>query len=132
VLVDATPPTWPAAVCAVPADGTEAATAFQQLCDVMHDPSRDAERLDVIPAFERAATVTSLGDLPMTIITADTRTAPGLAPAQLDRLDEVWAEGVASWSTLSDESEIVTVTDTGHYIQLEHPDIVLAEIEKVI
>lgn len=132
MLLDGTPTTWPEAVCGVPDDGTDAARSFQQLCDVMHDPSRDAERLDVIRAFERAAAITSLGDLPMTLITADTRTPPaGLAAAQLDRLNELWAEGLASWAALSDASVVVTVSDTSHYIQLDHPDVVLREIEKL-
>ena len=132
VLVDTSPTTWPAAVCAVPDDGTDAARNFGQLCEVMHDPSRDPERLDVIPAFEQAAAITSLGDLPMTVITADTRTAPGLAAAQLARLNEVWAEGVTSWAALSDGSTVVTVTDTGHNIQLEHPDVVIREVSTLL
>jgi pimeloyl-ACP methyl ester carboxylesterase len=94
----------------------------------MHDPSRDPERLDVVPAFEHAATIASLGDLPMTVITADTRTAPGLAAAELERLNGVWDQGVARWAALSDASRVVTVTDTGHDIQLEHPDRVLGEV----
>ena len=132
VLVDTSPTTWPAAVCAVPDDGTEAARSFRQLCEVMNDPSQDPERLDVIPAFEQAAAITSLGDLPMTVITADTRTAPGLAAAQLARLNEVWAEGVTSWAALSDGSTVVTVTDTGHNIQLEHPDVVIREVSTLL
>ena len=128
MLIDASPTTWPAAVCGVPDDGTETANSFRELCAVMHDPSRDAERLDVIPAFAGAAAITSLGDLPMTVITADTRTAPGLAAAQLDRLNEVWAEGVETWAALSAESKVVTVADTGHWIQLEHPEVVLREV----
>jgi pimeloyl-ACP methyl ester carboxylesterase len=132
VLVDTSPTTWPAAVCAVPDDGTEAASSFRQLCEVMHDPSRDPERLDVIPAFEHAAGIASLGDLPMTVITADTRTAPGLAAGQLGLLNEVWAEGVTSWAALSAGSRVVTVTNTGHHIQLEHPDVVLREVRALL
>lgn len=132
VLVDASPTTWPTAVCGVPHDGTEASSSYRQLCEVMHDPSRDPERLDVIPAFERTAAITSLGNLPMTVITADTRTAPGLAAAQLERLNEVWSNGVTGWAALSDGSTIVTVTDTGHNIQLEHPDVVLREVTALL
>jgi pimeloyl-ACP methyl ester carboxylesterase len=128
MLIDASPTTWPAAVCGVPDDGTETAKGCRQLCEVMRDPSRDTERLDVVPAFEHAATITSLGDLPMTVITADTRTAPGLAAAQLDRLNDVWAEGVETWAALSAAAKVVTVTDTGHWIQLERPDVVLREV----
>jgi pimeloyl-ACP methyl ester carboxylesterase len=132
VLIDASPTTWPEAVCGVPDDGTDAAGSFRQLCDIMHDPSRDPERLDAIPAFERASAITSLGDLPMTVISADTRTAPGLASDQLDRLNDLWTEGVASWAALSERSAVVTVADTGHHIQLEHPDVVLREVRALL
>lgn len=128
VLVDASPTTWPAAVCAVPADRTDASNSFRELCEVMHDPSRDPERLDVMPAFEQAATITSLGDLPLTVITAATRTAPGLPATQIARLNEVWDTGVRSWAALSGAAKVVTVTDTGHNIQLDHPDLVLREV----
>jgi hypothetical protein len=68
----------------------------------------------------------------MTVITADTRTAPGLAAVQLDRLNEVWAEGLETWAGLSTASKVVTVTDTSHYIQLEHPDVVLHEVAALL
>jgi pimeloyl-ACP methyl ester carboxylesterase len=132
VLVDASPTTWPAAVCAVPDDGTPTAASFRQLCKVFHDPQLDPERVDVIPAFEHLASMSSLGDLPLTVITADTRTAPGLAAAELERLNEVWAEGVDTWAALSSASTVVTVTDTGHNIQLEHPDVVVREVSTLL
>jgi pimeloyl-ACP methyl ester carboxylesterase len=132
VLVDASPTTWPSAVCAVPEDGTEAAAAYGQLCNVFHDPRLDPERLDVIGAFERVATISSLGDLPLTVITADTRTSPGLAATELTQLDEVWDEGVATWAALSPTSAVVTVTDTGHDIQLEHPEVVIREVSTLV
>jgi pimeloyl-ACP methyl ester carboxylesterase len=119
VLVDASPTTWPAAVCAVPDDGS-------------HDPRLDPERLDVVAAFEQVATITTLGDLPLTVVTADTRTSPGLAVAELTRLDQAWDEGVATWAALSARSAVVTVTDTGHNIQLEHPNVVIREVSTLL
>ena len=47
MLVDASPPTWPEAVCSVP--------AYAAGCALMRNPTQDAEQLDVFPAFERAA-----------------------------------------------------------------------------
>jgi len=131
VLVDASPVTWPAAVCAVPEGAGDAAASFRQLCDVFHEPRLDPERVDVIAAVEQAAKISSL-DTRLTVVTADTRTAPGLAAAELTRLNQVWDEGVARWAALSPTSTVVTVTDTGHNIQLEHPDIVISEVSALL
>jgi pimeloyl-ACP methyl ester carboxylesterase len=132
VLVDASPATWPSAVCAVPDDGTDAAASYGQLCSVFHDPSLDPERLDVIAAFEQVATIASLGDVPLSVITADRRTSPGLAAAALTGLDQVWDEGVATWAGLSPRSRVTTVADTGHDIQLEDPAVVLGEVRALL
>ena len=73
MLVDASPATWPTTACSV--------AAWKPLCDVMHDPTLDPERLDVFPAFEAVAAIGSLGDLPMTVMTAAHRVAPALTQA---------------------------------------------------
>lgn len=116
MLVDASPTTWPDTVCSVP--------AYAGGCAVMRDPSQ-GERLDVFPAFEAAATITSLGDVPMTVMTAAHRTPDGLTPNELARLESIWAEGTADWAGLSTASNIVTVEDTGHEIQSYQPEIVI-------
>ena len=125
LLLDATPTTWPEAVCAVPADGTTAAQDLRGLCALMRDPSKDAERVDVFPAFAEAAMIRSLGDLPMTVMTADRRTlAADLAQSEVERLNTIWNEGVEDWAERSSASNIVTVEHTGHHIEIEHPDLV--------
>ena len=75
MLVDASPTTWPDTVCSVP--------AFAGGCALMRDPTQDIERLDVFPAFEAVGTITSLGDLPMTVLTAAHRSGDGLTPDEL-------------------------------------------------
>jgi pimeloyl-ACP methyl ester carboxylesterase len=117
MLLDASPTTWPATVCSV--------AAYDGLCAVMHDPTLDPERLDVFPAFDEVAAVASLGDLPMTVMTAAHRTDPTLAPSELTRLDAIWAEGVQRWAGLSSSSRTVTVEDTGHHIELDRPQLVV-------
>jgi pimeloyl-ACP methyl ester carboxylesterase len=128
MLLDASPTTWPAAVCAVPNDGTEMAASFQGLCAVMHDPTLDPERLDAVGAFGEVATISSLDDLPMTVVTAAHRSFPGLAQPELARLDRVWNAGVEHWAALSTSSRIVTVEDTSHDIQLDQPRLVTDEL----
>jgi pimeloyl-ACP methyl ester carboxylesterase len=120
VLLDASPTSWPATVCSV--------AAYEGGCAVMHDPTLSPERLDVFRAFEEVATITSLGDLPMTVITAAHRTDPALAQSELARLDAVWAEGVDRWAGLSSSSSVVSVEDTGHNIELDQPQLVVGEV----
>jgi pimeloyl-ACP methyl ester carboxylesterase len=123
MLVDASPTTWPDAVCSVP--------AFAGGCALMRNPAQ-GERLDVFPAFAAVAKITSLGNLPMTVMTAADRPSVGLTPDQLARLSTIWQEGTQRWATLSTASSIVTVQDTGHAIQDDQPAIVLGEIVKLI
>ena len=123
MLVDASPTTWPATVCSVP--------AYAGGCAIMRDPALDPERLDVFPAFEQVATITSVGDLPMTVMTAAHRSDP-LAPSELTRLDALWAEGVERWAGLSTSSSIVSVDDTGHHIEIDQPQLVIDELLKLL
>ena len=120
VLIDASPDTWPSVVCTVP--------AYQGGCDLMRDPKRDGERLDVFPAFEQVSKITSLGNLPLTVITAAHRSPDGITPAEQARLDQLWADGQQRWAGLSSSSKVVTVDDTGHNIHIDQPQAVLDEV----
>jgi pimeloyl-ACP methyl ester carboxylesterase len=124
MLIDASPTTWPTIACSVP--------EWAELCATMHDPGLDVERLDVFPAFATVAEIDSLGDLPMTVMTAAHRRAPSLTPEALARLDGAWAEGVTQWASLSSASTVVTVSDTGHVIQVEEPGVVVDEISQLL
>lgn len=120
LLLDASPTGWPATVCSVP--------AYRAACDLMHDPAEDAERLDVFRAFDEVAHITSLGDLPMTVMTGAHRDDTGLSADELTRLDSVWADGQAHWASLSSASTIVTVEHTGHHIEIDQPQRVVDEL----
>jgi pimeloyl-ACP methyl ester carboxylesterase len=129
VLVDASPITWPDALCGVTDDGSEAATMLRNLCGGWSEPTGNAEHLDVVAAFADAATITSLDSLPMAVITAVDRQLPsGLATGEIVRLTNVWNQGQQHWSQLSTRSHVVPVDDTSHDIQLDHPDVVIDEI----
>lgn len=120
VLVDASPDDWPSVICSVP--------AYQSGCDLMHDPDSDGERLDAFAAFEQVATISTLGDLPLTVITTAHRNPDGLTPDEVTRLDQQWAEGQQRWAHRSGDSEVVVVEHSGHDIHLDQPQVVLDEI----
>jgi pimeloyl-ACP methyl ester carboxylesterase len=123
VLVDASPSTWPRTVCSV--------TAYAGGCELMRDPSR-GERLDVFPAFAELLSITSLGDVPVTVLTAVHRSSQGISPDELARLDALWRRGTERWAALSNVSKIVVVHDTGHEIQVDQPGAVIAAVEDLL
>lgn len=124
LLLDASPTDWPSVVCTVP--------AYREACDLMHDPARDAERLDVFPAFDEVARISSLGDVPLTVMTGAHRDATGLSPAEVERLEATWAAGQERWAGLSSTSRIVTVEQTGHHIEVDQPARVVEELEALL
>ena len=132
VLIDASPPGWDTATCAVPDDGTEAADDLNRSCDAVADPSRNPEHLDGPAAFAGVAAISSLGSLPVTVLTASEHPFPGLAPAEEARLNEVWDAGQDHWASLSTASELIRVDQTSHYIQLDQPAAVIEQIRRLL
>ena len=133
VLVDASPVAWPAAICAVSDDGSAAAATVRGLCQSWSDPMGNVEHLDVFTAFDQASTIGSLGSLPMTVITAVDRSMPdGLAPDELARLTAAWDAGQVGWQQLSANARLVSVPNTSHQIQVDHPELVFDEIVRLL
>jgi pimeloyl-ACP methyl ester carboxylesterase len=132
VLLDATSPTWTAAGCAVPEDGSEAAADFIARCPDPAHPSDNPEQLDVVAGFAEVAAIDTLGSLPLSVVTATQHSFPGLDPVETARLEDLWNQGQEHWMSLSSDVQLVTVEDTGHYIQLDRPDVAIAEIQRLL
>ena len=131
-LVDATPPTWPDALCAVE-DASTGAAMLRALCIDAFPASGNDEHLDVHAAFAEVAQITSLGSLPMAVLTATARELPAdLAPAERARLNEVWDLGQHAWASLSSASHVVPVADTGHAIASDQPELVVAAVAALL
>ena len=124
VLIDASPDDWPSVVCSMP--------AYQGGCDLMRHPERDGEPLDVFPAFEQVSKVSTLGDLPLAVITGAHRSPDGITPGERGWLDRLWAAGQERWAALSSASKVVTVEDTGHDIPIDQPQQVLGEVLRLL
>jgi pimeloyl-ACP methyl ester carboxylesterase len=132
LLIDASPVSWPAAVCEVREDGTKAAAALIENCASQIDPSKNDERLDALKAFSEVAQITNLGTMPMTVMTAAEHPFDGLNPTIAQRLNDTWNDGQRDWATLSTRATLVTVPDTGHYIQLDQPSTVIEQLELLL
>jgi pimeloyl-ACP methyl ester carboxylesterase len=132
VLIDASPTTWPDAICEVADDGSDAAATLGGLCG-MFAPTGNSEHLDAVAAFAEAAEIDSLGSLPMTVITATHRElAADLAAAEVDRLNDAWHLGQQAWMTLSTAAHLVSVEHTGHHIEIDQPAVVIDEITRLL
>jgi pimeloyl-ACP methyl ester carboxylesterase len=132
LLLDASPPEWPAAVCSVPDDGSEMANGFRQTCDAVSTAGGNAERLDAVRAFAEVGAIRSLGDVPMMVATRADVTYPGLAAAADGALAQVWHAGQAHWASLSSSARLVTVAHSGHYLQIDQPAAVIDAIRSLV
>ena len=136
LLLDASPATWADAVCAVRNDGSETAGLLAGLCAAMHDPELDPatnpERLRVAEAFDEVAAIPSLGDIPLSVVMAAERDYGDLGPDQAARLGGEFEAGNRRWAALSTRSEVSLVPDTGHYIQVDQPAVVVEAIRALM
>jgi pimeloyl-ACP methyl ester carboxylesterase len=131
LLIDASPATWPAALCAVPDDGTTAAAGYEELCSNVSTPANNAEHLAGVVAFDEVAEIDGLGALPMIVMTA-TQHPWGLVAAENARLDDAWRAGQDHWLSLSSSARLVAVDDTGHNIQVDRPETVVEQIDQLL
>ena len=96
------------------------------------DPTDNPERMDEVAAFAGVSAIESLGALPLAVVTAADHPFPGLDPSATARLNEVWDDGQEGWLSLSSNAHLVSVDDTGHYIQMDQPDVVVSEIRGLL
>lgn len=81
----------------------------------------------------------SLGDLPLVVLTADTKQAdnPDVFPADfsletLQQADRIWMELQAELTALSTKSNWIVVEDAAHYIHLDQPQVVITAIRDIL
>jgi len=132
LLLDASPPAWNTAICAVPDDGSDAAHVFQAVCAEQSSPANNAEHLDAPAAFADVGTINSLDEFPMIVATADHHSYAGLAASEEARLDDVWNDGQAHWASLASSAQLISVDHTGHNIQVDRPDVVLDAVQELL
>jgi pimeloyl-ACP methyl ester carboxylesterase len=131
LLVDASPANWPTVICAVPNDGTPAATGYQQMCRTISTAANNVEHLDGLAAFDEVAEISTVGDLPMIVMTA-TQHPWGLGDAENARLNDAWDTGQGNWASLSSSARLVPVDNTGHNIQVDQPGAVIEQIQQLL
>ena len=134
LLVDASPSSWGEVVCSVPDDGSVGGAGFRQACEMQASPSGNPVGLDGPAAFAEVASVRALGDVQLVVATAPSRGdgTAGLPAATVRLVDEAWMTGQEEWASLSTNSRLVVVPDTGHNIQDDRPETVVEQVEGLL
>lgn len=136
------PALWPALLGGderLPAEANAAAAALQASGSASLQTSVD-ELLGLEASFDevRAANIETLGDIPLALLLAGRAEGDGVTPelvlsgADLAAAEERQRERMARLSGLSPRGQVEVIEDSGHHIQLDRPDAVIAAVEKVL
>jgi pimeloyl-ACP methyl ester carboxylesterase len=88
----------------------------------------DAEHVDHVAAWPTLQALPRLGEIPLVVLTHG-HADPNLFPPQADwdRLEAAWLQGQHHWLA-SDNAALVTAERSGHLIQLDEPELVVAAV----
>jgi pimeloyl-ACP methyl ester carboxylesterase len=82
-----------------------------------------------------AAQITSLGDIPLIVLTrgrSDDLIGSGLSPEVIQQYDQVWRQLQKELTGLSPQGRQIIASQSGHFIQLDQPQLVIDAIDQVI
>ncbi len=94
-----------------------------------------AEETAMLPANleAMAAKPRGLGELPLTVLSRGRVDAPpGATTADPGTLKKAWGDLQAELAGLSANSRHVEVDDSGHYLHLDRPDLVVKEVQRLL
>jgi pimeloyl-ACP methyl ester carboxylesterase len=93
----------------------------------------EQQAVQAIHAELAAAQITSLGDLPLMVLSHGQPMAmPGLTDAANQANEQLWQQLQAELAGLSSQGRLVVAEGSGHYIQLERPELVIDAIAEVV
>ncbi|NJN14869.1 MAG: alpha/beta hydrolase [Oscillochloris sp.] len=139
VLIDAVHPDWwQRALAALPPASPDESRRLQNFRRFLEsdvaDPSRNAEGLDIPATADEVRAAADFGDRPLIVLSAGIFdvVAPGL-PAEVEsQLRALFQQELPQeLATLSSDSTVATVPDSGHAIPRQRPDIVVLAIQAV-
>jgi pimeloyl-ACP methyl ester carboxylesterase len=83
---------------------------------------------------ENRAHPMSLGNKPLMVLTAGSvqTEGTGLSPEQADQLDRLHSESQAALTRRSENARQIIAEDSGHYIQVEQPTVVIDAVRHVV
>jgi pimeloyl-ACP methyl ester carboxylesterase len=138
VLVDTPHEDWFARFVALlpPEDLGEAASLARLRYRWQHhfaDPSKHPESMDWPATLAQARAAGTLGDRPLVVLAAGMPTLPPDLPTDLRAADaSMSVELRKELATLSTRSTLIVAGESGHYIQLDQPELVIDAIRQVV
>jgi pimeloyl-ACP methyl ester carboxylesterase len=110
-----------------------ALTNYRQFYLDFNSPNMSTpENWDWGTSIDQVRAVTSLGDIPLLVLTAsDRRTGSGI-PEITQRLTDDWLAQQLEWAALSTNGRQVIVENTGHYMWEDNPSKIISLIESFI
>ncbi|MGR5152444.1 alpha/beta fold hydrolase [Photobacterium swingsii] len=82
--------------------------------------------------YARSLNLKHLDNIPVAVLTATHRNQPSLSEEQNKQMAKDWNKMQIALSKLSSESYFVSTSKSGHYIQLEQPELVIRTINKLV
>jgi pimeloyl-ACP methyl ester carboxylesterase len=140
VLVDATPPDWLSSERAViqpkssdePYPGKGFFLGEERFWT--DTAGKQAEYLNIAASAEQVATVTTLGDIPLVVLSASpTKAADWGLPGDLNtKMEDAWQQAQLEQSKLSTNGSLGVASRSGHNIIRDEPELVIDAIQKVL
>lgn len=117
---------------ALPSPAREAYSALL-LSDSKFVEARAAETTAIFDSLAqvRAAHITNVGNIPLIVLYHGVTDAPWPGMT-LEEYTQWWQTLQAELAALSPQGELVVAEQSGHYIQLDQPDLVIDAIERVL
>jgi pimeloyl-ACP methyl ester carboxylesterase len=112
----------------------DALTQFRRFwTEEWRDPTKNPEGVDFGANQTQAHEIDSLGDIPLLVLTASDflRLAPPGEPSAV-RMHELWQGLHRELLQQSSNAQQIMVQTSGHFVQREQPDVVVAAIRQVV
>ena len=82
---------------------------------------------------EEANAITSFGNIPVVVITGASPTRNDTTPSEFrEDMARIWTELQTDLLTLSTDSQQILAMESGHYVQVDQPEIVIAAIRELV
>ena len=95
--------------------------------------SAETEALEESFAEVRSARITSLGNLPLIVLSRGLPyPLPGMSETENQQYEQAWQVMQSELASLSSKSKQVIARQSGHYIQLQQPQLVIDAIHEIV
>lgn len=140
VLVDSAVTNFTMVEMLPPEDANEA-EALGKVRHILHEERyNNDEGIDMETSEEQIRTITSLGDLPLIVITHASEgwiqqvldLLPGNPRELVAQMDQIWQERQRALLRLSTRSILLTAEHSGHYVHTGEPELVIQAIRSLL